>query len=187
MVSLTATSSSINQRRFDELFIDHSPAIRRYVWSLNVDAKDVDDIMQDTAIALWRKFDAYDSARPFAPWACRFAFLQVLKHRQRFARNQILFLDNDSILTIPADQDRESDVNFARREALFEALRLLDESDQQLIHCRYDSGETIRHLAKRRATSVHKLYHSLDRIRDTLKITIDDAMLKDGWEHHELV
>jgi paraquat-inducible protein B len=27
----------------------------------------------ETAIALWEKFDAYDPAQPFTPWACRFA------------------------------------------------------------------------------------------------------------------
>ena len=31
------------------------------------------DIVQQTAIALWEKFDAYDPAQPFTPWACRFA------------------------------------------------------------------------------------------------------------------
>jgi RNA polymerase sigma-70 factor, ECF subfamily len=34
---------------------------------------DAEDIVQQTAIALWEKFDAYDPAQPFTPWACRFA------------------------------------------------------------------------------------------------------------------
>jgi RNA polymerase sigma-70 factor, ECF subfamily len=187
MVSLTPASSTINQTRFEELWSENESSVRRYVWSLKVGARDVDGIVQDTAIALWRKFNAYDSMRPFAPWACRFAVLQVLKQRQRAARNRVFLPDDDWILTIPADQDRESDMNFARREALDESIRLLDESDQQLIQCRYDSKETIQELAKRRATSVHKLYHSLDHIRETLKIAIDDFMLKDGWERDELL
>jgi RNA polymerase sigma-70 factor, ECF subfamily len=34
---------------------------------------DAEDIVQQAAIALWEKFDAYDPAQPFTPWACRFA------------------------------------------------------------------------------------------------------------------
>ena len=63
---------------------------------------------------------------------------------------------------------------------------LLDESERHLISCRYDSKETIQYMAKRQATSVHKLYHTLDSIRATLKIGIDQLMISEGWERSEL-
>ncbi len=43
--------------------------------------------MQQTALALWEKFDAYDPAQPFTPWACRFALnkaRQWIERRQRW-------------------------------------------------------------------------------------------------------
>jgi RNA polymerase sigma-70 factor (ECF subfamily) len=36
---------------------------------------DAEDIVQQTAVALWEKFDEYDPKLPFTPWACRFALI----------------------------------------------------------------------------------------------------------------
>jgi hypothetical protein len=43
--------------------------------------------VQQTALVLWEKFDAYDPDLPFTPWACRFALnktRQWLERRQRW-------------------------------------------------------------------------------------------------------
>lgn len=48
---------------------------------------DAEDIVQQTALALWEKFDAYDSSQAFTPWACRFALnktKQWIERRQRW-------------------------------------------------------------------------------------------------------
>jgi len=185
MVSLTPSSACLNQIRFDELWAENAAAIRRYLCSLNVEARVLDELMHETSIALWRKFEAYDSSRPFAPWGCRFAFLQHLKHRQRRTRDRHVFGDEPVEMT-PADWDQESDFSKARRNALHVSLALLNESERQLLSCRYDSMETIQQMAKRRATSVHKLYHSLDSIKAKLRIAVDGSMMSEGWERSEL-
>ena len=47
--------------------------IYRYVLALVPNGSDAQDIVQETAVALWRKFDEYNPNEPFIPWACRFA------------------------------------------------------------------------------------------------------------------
>src|SRR5438067_10799829 len=61
------------QQRFLSLFLRSEREIFRYVAVLVPNVADVEDIVQQTAIALWEKFDAYEPNRPFTPWACRFA------------------------------------------------------------------------------------------------------------------
>lgn len=73
------------QQRFLSLFLRSEREIYRYVAALIPNVKDAEDIVQQTALALWEKFDAYDPARPFTPWACRFA---LNKARQWIARHQ---------------------------------------------------------------------------------------------------
>ncbi len=51
----------------------------RYVAALVPNVADAEDIVQQTALALWEKFDAYDPSQPFTPWAWRFA-LNKTKH-----------------------------------------------------------------------------------------------------------
>ena len=61
------------QQRFLSLFLRSEREIFRYVAALVPNLTDAEDIVQQTAIALWEKFDAYDPSQPFTPWACRFA------------------------------------------------------------------------------------------------------------------
>src|SRR3954451_8039077 len=75
------------QQRFLSLFLRSEREIFRYVAALVPNVVDAEDIVQQTALSLWEKFDAYDASRPFTPWACRFALnktRQWIERRQRW-------------------------------------------------------------------------------------------------------
>src|SRR5947207_6266705 len=79
--------SAAAQQRFLSLFLRSEREIFRYVAALVPNVTDAEDIVQQTALALWEKFDIYDPAQPFAPWACRFALnkaRQWIERRQRW-------------------------------------------------------------------------------------------------------
>src|SRR5438093_13667452 len=78
---------SAAQQRFLSLFLRSEREIFRYVAVLVPNVADAEDIVQQTALALWEKFDAYDPNQPFTPWACRFALnkaRQWIERRQRW-------------------------------------------------------------------------------------------------------
>ena len=66
-------NQTARQQRFLSLFLRSEREIFRYVAPLVPNVADAEDIVQQAAIALWEKFDAYDPAPPFTPWACRCA------------------------------------------------------------------------------------------------------------------
>src|SRR5690349_1933116 len=75
------------QQRFLSLFLRSEREIFRYVAVLVPNVADAEDIVQQTALSLWEKFDAYDPGQPFTPWACRFALnkaRQWIERRQRW-------------------------------------------------------------------------------------------------------
>src|SRR5215216_7681466 len=75
------------QQRFLSLFLRSEREVFRYVAALVPNVADAEDIVQQTALALWEKFDAYDPVHPFTPWACRFALnktKQWIERRQRW-------------------------------------------------------------------------------------------------------
>ena len=75
------------QQRFLSLFLRSEREIFRYVAALIPNVADAEDIVQQTALVLWEKFEAYDPGQPFTPWACRFALnktRQWLERRQRW-------------------------------------------------------------------------------------------------------
>ncbi|MCI0746460.1 MAG: sigma-70 family RNA polymerase sigma factor, partial [Verrucomicrobia subdivision 3 bacterium] len=76
-----------SQQQFLSLFLRSEREIFRYVAALVPNVADAEDIVQQAAVALWEKFDAYDPAQPFTPWACRFALnkaRQWIERRQRW-------------------------------------------------------------------------------------------------------
>jgi RNA polymerase sigma factor (sigma-70 family) len=82
------------QQRFLSLFLRSEREIFRYVAALVPNVADAEDIVQQTALALWEKFDAYDPAQPFTPWACRFALNKARQWIERQQRWRAL-LDGD--------------------------------------------------------------------------------------------
>lgn len=78
-------SKPASQQEFLRVFLANEREILRYVVALVPNLGDAQEIIQQTAVFLWEKFDEYDAERPFAPWACRFA-LNVT--RQWMARRQ---------------------------------------------------------------------------------------------------
>src|SRR2546423_14127299 len=75
------------QQQFLSLFLRSEREVFRYVAALAPNLADAEDIVQQTALALWEKFDAYDPNQPFTPWACRFALnksKQWIERRQRW-------------------------------------------------------------------------------------------------------
>jgi RNA polymerase sigma-70 factor (ECF subfamily) len=73
------------QIQFTQQFSQNERAMRAFACSLIPNREDVNDIIQETLKELWRKFDKFDPARPFLPWANRFVYRQVLIHRRSTA------------------------------------------------------------------------------------------------------
>ena len=77
----------------DDLFVQLITAnhdhLRRYIYTLLPHEQDAQDVMQEVCLTLSRKFSEYDRSRPFLPWACGFAYLKVLQHRDRNPRRTV--------------------------------------------------------------------------------------------------
>jgi RNA polymerase sigma-70 factor (ECF subfamily) len=73
---------------FVRLWTRHQAEVGRYVFMMIPRQADAAEVLQDVSVLLWKKWDQYDPERPFVPWAIRFAYLEVLKWRQKLARER---------------------------------------------------------------------------------------------------
>lgn len=64
--------------RFVVLLTGLQSRICAYLCTLLARAEDARDVLQETDLVLWKKAADYDPARPFEPWAFRFAHWQAL-------------------------------------------------------------------------------------------------------------
>src|SRR5438270_13068296 len=70
----------------------HQEALFRYIFALLPHEEDAKDALQETSVALYRKFAEYDSDKPFLAWAYRFTYLEVLNQRERNQRHRRLLI-----------------------------------------------------------------------------------------------
>ena len=166
-----------------ELFVRfltrHERELRRYALMLLADPIAVDDVMQESSVALWRKFDDFDSVRPFVPWACRFVYFEVLKHRKQQRSRRRVFSD-DTIEAIAEECVPGEDQIETQRRALQDCLTRLPASDRELIGLRYATNASISNLAKETGQSAKVLYRALERIRRALTECVQRKLAVEG-------
>jgi RNA polymerase sigma-70 factor, ECF subfamily len=153
--------------RFVRLFVEGQREILRYILALVPDIDDAHEILQDTAVDLWRKFDRYDPAFPFASWACRFAFRRVLKYRKQQAR-RVKYLSVESLTQIAAEWSQKDEILEDRRRALETCLQQLCEADRLVVEHRYSRQMSVASIAGITGRNTSALYKALERIRRRL-------------------
>jgi RNA polymerase sigma-70 factor (ECF subfamily) len=158
--------------RFGRLFVEAQREILRYILALVPDIDDAHEILQETAVDLWRKFDRYDPAYPFAPWACRFALRRVRKHREQRARRPRC-LSFESLSQIAVERAEKEGIPEERRHALEACLLQLCEADRLVVEHRYSRQMSVAQIAGITGRNPPTLYKALKRIRRRLFVCVN--------------
>lgn len=163
------------QQRFLSLFLRSEREIFRYVATLVPNVTDAEDIVQQTALVLWEKFDAYDPDLPFTPWACRFALNKTRQWLERRQRWQAL-LENGLAEEL-AQRREELRPELDRRLAHLEGcLGKLPQEQLSLIEGYYYQRAGIEKLAADSRRTVAATYKMLQRVRLALQGCIQSAV-----------
>jgi RNA polymerase sigma-70 factor (ECF subfamily) len=164
---------------FVRLWTRHQAEVERYVFMMIPRAADAVEVLQDVSVHLWKKWDKFDHSRPFVPWAIRFAWLEVLKWRQKQAREKLVF--SDTLLEqLSSVYDEEAPLMEARHGALDACLDKLNDQQKKWVQLRYGRHGAIKEEAERKGVSLHKLYYALEKIRTQLLQCIGQNMKREG-------
>lgn len=172
-------TDSAAQQRFLSLFLRSEREIFRYVAALVPNITDADDIVQQTALALWEKFHAYDPAQPFTPWACRFALNKAKQWIERRQRWQAL-LDKGLAEELARRREELLPELEVRLQHLEGCLAKLPAEQRALIERYYFHRDGIEALAARSGRTVAASYKMLQRIRHALQVCIENAARPEG-------
>ena len=165
--------------RFTRLWATCQRPVYLYALSLLFNAADADEVLQETNLILWRKFDQYEPDTDFTRWAYAIAHYEVLKVREKRARDKRLFSD-EFIAKLAAESQKSLEVLESRRQALAHCLGKLREADRQLLLRRYERGVTTRLVAEESGRSVRGTRKTLHRIRAALSACVRRTLARDG-------
>ena len=171
--------STAAQQQFLSLFLRSEREIFRYVAALVPNLADVDDIVQQTAISLWEKFDAYDPSLPFTPWACRFALNKSRQWVERRQRWQAL-LANGLAEELEHRRTELQPEWETRLQCLEGCLAQLPDAQRSLVEGYYFRRDGVEALATESGRSVGASYKMLQRIRHSLQACIESTVSAEG-------
>ena len=163
------------QQRFLSLFLRSEREIFRYVAVLVPNVADAEDIVQQTAFALWEKFDAYDSNQPFTPWACRFALNKAKQWAERRQRWQALLQGGlaEELAQRREELRPEIETRFKHLEG---CLNKLPAEQRSVVEGYYYRREGIEKLAEHSGRTAAATYKTLQRVREALQLCIENAV-----------
>ena len=162
------------QQRFLSLFLRSEREIFRYVAVLVPNVADAEDIVQQTALALWEKFDAYDPNQPFTPWACRFALNKAKQWVERRQRWQAL-LEGGLVEELAQRREELRPELETRLKHLQGCLSKLPDEQRSIVEGYYYRRDGIEKLAEKSGRTVAATYKALQRIREALQACIQNA------------
>lgn len=167
--------SELNDDRYEafvRLFTQYERDIWRFIRSLVPNSTDTDDVLQQSAIVLWRKFEQFDTSTNFMKWACVVARYEALAYRRKIARDRLVF--SEDILSLIADEGiEELEVRTAEKDALTLCLGKLNGRQRKFLTLAYTSGIKTKDLAEEAGSTAAAFYMKLKRLRHQLQACIE--------------
>lgn len=161
------------------LLLEEESAVKVYVRRLVPSWHDVEEVVQQTSLIAWKKFDELEDRDRFGGWLMTIARYEALKHRRSLARSPLVFSDklaeqladaSGSLTALDAD----------RQQALEGCLGKLDETNRQLILNAHQPGVTIRAYAEQQSRGEQAIYKSVHRLRQKLLECVKRTLVAEG-------
>ncbi|MEM6330290.1 MAG: sigma-70 family RNA polymerase sigma factor [Planctomycetota bacterium] len=128
----------------------------------------VEDILQDVAVDVAKKFHTFDQTREFSPWALGIAKNCVAAYFRRLGASKIVyrdpFLDTLYEITLRQSSDEAED----RLRALQHCIEKLQGEARTVIEHRYRKAQSVQQIAELLQTSASAVSVRLHRARKAL-------------------
>lgn len=167
----------------NELFVElhslHQRTLYGFIYTLVPNLADAEDLLQQTCLVLWQKFDDFDLDSSFPAWACRIAHFTVLDYLKKKRRSRIVF-DDELIASLAETRRNREEVHLSDRAFLADCVEKLSEGDRKLIKLCYADKRNIKAAAAALDRPVASVYTSLVRVRRLLMNCIRRTNAEEG-------
>lgn len=172
------------QESFVLLFVRHQRRIRAFISTLVPDPSDTDEVLQETSVVAWRKYDqiacsADFSEATFIKWVCTIARYEALSYLRQRKRDRLQFSES-LIIDLAERQLCRSEGLEARHRALLSCIKKLRPQDRELVRECYCPDTSIKQAAADLQRPVNTVYKALSRIRNALLQCVERSLKTEG-------
>lgn len=153
---------------FLRLFTSVQPALRRFVGYHLPGGRqqEIEDVLQETALVLWRKFALYDPDKSFTSWALGIAHHE-LRHSRRSLSRQPLALDEKTSELLARRAEMTPGLD-GRRSRLDHCMSKLDARSREALTLYYEKEFSTAQIAETFRVTVNMVRLLLFRTRNSL-------------------
>ena len=165
------------RERLTRLWLEAEPAVRAYVAAAVSGHHDAEDVVQQVALTVARRFDEYHAGRPFVAWVLWLAKSRVIDHYRKQGCERRVFSDGllDHFAAALATQQKETP---ARQEALERCLEKLPEKSRRMLELRYEEDSSVEEVASALQSTAGSVRVMLFRIRNLLADCIEGELAR---------
>lgn len=170
-----------NQKRqaFTQHWLEAEPSVSAYAFASISGFHDAEDVVQRIAQELARRFDEYDSSRPFVGWALWIAKSRVIDFYRAQGRERVIF--SEELLGPLADTiANQADGRSHRREALEACLDELPPKSRRLLDLRYVEELSAEESAREIGSTSGSVRVLLSRVRTVLASCVERRLAMEG-------
>ncbi len=171
--------SKEHKPHFVNLLISHYYQIHGFILTMVPNRTDAEDILQNTVMQMWERFEDFQPGTNFQAWALTLAKYQVLTHRKKNQRSKIRFSENTLDLLAEESVWVSQQVN-DRHEALQICMKKLTSKDRDLLNLKFNSSYSVKQLAHKMEVSINVIYRQLSRVKGLLLDCIDRTLAQQG-------
>ncbi len=172
----------------DLLVRTHQPVIARRIRSMCRNDSDVDDIVQEVMITMFRKLDGFEGKSSLATWLYRIATNAFLLHERRKRRDRLTFIENEpyedetgTFAWYPHEEWTDGFTRVYEKELLdsvSEAMENLPESYRQVLLLRRRDGLSLKQVSRLAKITVSSVKSRQYRAKQMLKASLSQGELK---------
>ena len=167
----------MKKQEFLKLLAANYQRINSYIFCNVPNQADSEDIMQETMVLMWEKFNEYNPGTNFAAWALTIAKYKILSYKRDKSRNRIHFDDNVVELIEDVSRAKQTKDNMPDKiGAMKKCIEKLPGNERKIIQLKYAKGFSNDKLSSSLEISIPTIYRRLTKIYLNLLICINKSL-----------
>ena len=170
------------EAEFMRMFVAHEPELRAFLRTLLPSWELVDDVLQEASVVMWSKLDQLENEEGFVPWAKVIVRFKAMHARRSVARDRLVLSEETVAMLAEDTPDSNYERIHSERRALDLCLQKLSLENRCLVLMPYQRSGALSELAQRTNRSVNSLYKLLGRLREKLRLCVEQELIMKGGE-----
>ena len=167
-------------------FIEHyskeQKKIFLFILSMVHNKADAEELMQQTAMDMWKMFERFQKGTSFAAWGCTIAKYRILDYRKKQQKNR-LFLSPEVYEQVMLEMQKSEKESDKKKDALQGCLKKLKDSDLKMLMMHYEDDVSYKNIAEKLKVSKTGIYKVMTRIHMNLQKCIRQTLVV--WDNND--